>query len=81
MKINILPEIEGEIPSKDVAKKFYETIQVLYDEFGTVQEVGSIIKVDLFKFIFIFEMIEKSYQFEGDELNIELTYKKTKEII
>ena len=52
MKINILPEIEGEIPSKDVAKKFYETIQVLYDEFGTVPEVGSFIKVDLFIFIF-----------------------------
>jgi len=81
MKINILPEIEGEMPSKDVAKKFYETIQVLYDEFKTVPEAGSFIKVDLFKFIFIFEMVEKSYQFEGDELNIELTYKKVKEII
>ena len=47
MKIEISPEIVGEL-NDTVAQGLYETIEVLYEEFGTVPEHHSKIKVDLF---------------------------------
>ncbi len=81
MKIEILPEIKGEMPNDDVLTKFYETIQVLYNEFSTVPEYGSKIEVDIFKFIFEFTMVDKVYSYDGEKLEIKLVYEKTKEII
>ena len=81
MKISITPEIRGEEVSRDVELKLYETIQILFDEFGTVPEFGSKISVDLFKFIFEFTMQDKIYSFDGDELTINLVFEKTGELI
>ncbi len=81
MKIVISPEIIGDLPSEEVNKKLFETIEVLFNEFGTVPEFGSKIEVDLFKFLFEFTMKEKIYSYDFDTLNIRLVFEKTNEVI
>lgn len=78
MKIEILPEIVGEL-NDTVAQGLYETIEVLYEEFGTVPEHNSKIKVDLFDFVFEYTLFDKLYEFNSttQTLNIILLFKQT----
>ena len=60
-------------------KKLYETIEVLFHEFGTVPELGSQIEVDVFTFIFEFTMKEKAYAYDKNVLSIKLIFELTNE--
>tara|TARA_Y100000004_G_C8860396_1_gene388808 strand:+ start:718 stop:969 length:252 start_codon:yes stop_codon:yes gene_type:complete len=72
MKIEILPEIVEEV-SDSVSQSVYDTIGVLYDEFGTVPEKGSLIKVDLFGFIYEYKLADKKYEFNNNEQTLKIT--------
>ena len=78
MKIEILPEIIEE-ESEAVSQAVYDTLGVLYDNFATGPEKGSLIKVDLFGFIYEYKLVDKKYEFNGNEqaLKITLVFKHT----
>lgn len=81
MKIKISTEILGQQPSDDVQDKLLETINAMWLEFDTVPELGSLIEVDLFSFLFRFTMEAKTYKYQSGDLEIILTYRLTEEIL
>lgn len=79
MKIHILTDIVGQQPSEDVENKLLDTVNSLWLDFDSVPEVGSEIEVELFTFIFRFEMEGKRYKLVDKDIYIYLTYKMTYE--
>jgi hypothetical protein len=79
MKIHILTDIVGEEPSEDVENKLLDTVNGLWLNFDSVPEVGSEIEIELFTFIFRFEMEGKRYKLVDEDLHIYLTYRMTYE--
>ena len=68
MKIKISTEILGQKPSDDVQDKLLDTINVMWLDFDTVPELGSVIEVDLFSFIFRLTMENKIYKLDGPDI-------------
>jgi len=81
MKIKISTEIIGTQPSDDVQDKLLDTINVMWLDFDTVPELGSVIEVDLFSFIFRLTMENKIYKLDGTDIEIVLMYRLTEEIL
>lgn len=81
MKIKISTEIIGTQPSEDVQDKLLDTINVMWLDFDTVPELGSVIEVDLFSFIFRLTMENKIYKLDGTDIEIVLVYRLTEEIL
>jgi len=79
MKIHILTEIVGQEPSEDVENKLLDTVNSLWLDFDSVPEVGSEIEIELFTFIFRFEMESKRYKLVDNDIYIYLTYRMTYE--
>jgi hypothetical protein len=79
MKIHILTDIVGQEPSEDVENKLLDTVNSLWLDFDSVPEVGSEIEVELFTFIFRFEMEGKRYKLVDNDIYIYLTYRMTYE--
>lgn len=79
MKIHILTDIVGQEPSEDVENKLLDTVNSLWLDFDSVPEVGSEIEVELFTFIFRFEMEGKRYKLVDNDIYIYLTYRLTYE--
>ena len=50
-------------------------------DFDTVPELGSVIEVDLFSFIFRLTMENKIYKLDGTDIEIVLMYRLTVEIL
>jgi hypothetical protein len=79
MKIHILTDIVGQEPSEDVENKLLDTVNSLWLDFDSVPEVGSEIEVELFTFVFRFEMEGKRYKLVDNDIYIYLTYRMTYE--
>jgi hypothetical protein len=79
MKIHILTDIVGQEPSEDVENKLLDTVNSLWLDFDSVPEVGSEIEIELFTFIFRFEMESKRYKLVDNDIYIYLTYRMTYE--
>jgi hypothetical protein len=79
MKIHILTDIVGQEPSEDVENKLLDTVNSLWLDFDSVPEVGSEIEIELFTFIFRFEMEGKRYKLVDNDIYIYLTYRMTYE--
>ncbi len=79
MKIHILTDIVGQEPSEDVENKLLDTVNSLWLDFDSVPEVGSEIEVELFTFIFRFEMEGKRYKLVDNDIYIYLIYRMTYE--
>jgi hypothetical protein len=74
-----LTDIVGQEPSEDVENKLLDTVNSLWLDFDSVPEVGSEIEVELFTFIFRFEMEGKRYKLVDNDIYIYLTYRMTYE--
>jgi|TARA_R100001460_G_scaffold91419_1_gene133197 hypothetical protein len=81
MRIKISTEILGKQPSEDVSDKLLDTINAMWMHFDTVPEKGSLIEVDMFSFLFRFTMENKTYKYDGKDLDIILTYRLTEEVL
>jgi hypothetical protein len=74
-----LTDIVGQEPSEDVENKLLDTVNSLWLDFDSVPEVGSEIEIELFTFIFRFEMESKRYKLVDNDIYIYLTYRMTYE--
>tara|TARA_B100000497_G_scaffold94338_1_gene105745 strand:- start:482 stop:712 length:231 start_codon:yes stop_codon:yes gene_type:complete len=74
-----LTDIVGQEPSEDVENKLLDTVNSLWLDFDSVPEVGSEIEVELFTFIFRFEMEGKRYKLVDNDIYIYLIYRMTYE--
>lgn len=76
MRIHILTDITGRQPSEEVEDKLLNTVNTLWMRLDTVPEVGSLVEVELYTFIFRLEMEQKKYQLiDQDNLHITLIYR------
>ena len=50
-------------------------------DFDTVPEAGSMIEVDIFSFLFRFTLENKIYKYDGEDIEIILSYRLTEEVI
>ena len=81
MKIKISTDILGTQPSEDVENKLLDTINAMWLDFDTVPEAGSMIEVDIFSFLFKFTLENKTYKYDGEDIEIILSYRLTEEIL
>jgi len=76
MRIHILTDIVGQQPSEEVEDKLLDTVNTLWMRLDAVPEVGSLVEVELYTFIFRLEMENKKYQLiDNDNLHITLIYR------
>ena len=76
MRIHILTDIVGQQPSEEVEDKLLDTVNTLWLRLDSVPEVGSLVEVELYTFIFGLEMENKKYQLiDNDNLHITLIYR------
>jgi len=76
MRIHILTDIVGQQPSEEVEDKLLDTVNTLWLRLDSVPEVGSLVEVELYTFIFRLEMENKKYQLiDNDNLHVTLIYR------
>ena len=76
MRIHILTDIVGQQPSEEVEDKLLDTVNTLWMRLDSVPEVGSLVEIELYTFIFRLEMENKKYQLiDNDNFHITLIYR------
>lgn len=72
MRIHILTDIVGQQPSEEVEDKLLDTVNTLWLKLDSVPEVGSLVEIELYTFIFRLEMENKKYELK-DKNNLYIT--------